>query len=128
MFPSSLLIDSTAVCNDNITNSSTCVINSNNITITINGSISASTSFLVNVDKVKNSADTLQTPSFKIYSYYDSLYDSLVDMVETGITVTMTANPITGVSINAMNKTTYTITGYEFNFTIQDNIPQNGYI
>jgi len=127
-FPSSIAIDPTAVCNDNVTNSSTCVINSGNITLSINGSIPALTSFLLTVDKVKNSAESTQTTSFTIYSYYDALYSSLVDRLETGLTVTMTANPITTASVTPLSLTTYAVTSYTLNFVLKDDISQNGYI
>ncbi len=55
MFPSTLSIDPTAVCNDDVTNSSTCIVNSNNLTININGSIATGTVFTITIDKVKNS-------------------------------------------------------------------------
>jgi hypothetical protein len=56
MFPSTLTIDPTAVCSVNVVNVSSCSVGSNNLTISVNGSISASTSFTVIVDKVKNGA------------------------------------------------------------------------
>ena len=54
IFPSSLTIDPTAICNDNVTNSSTCTVNTNNLTINMNGSVAAGTVFNVTVSKVKN--------------------------------------------------------------------------
>lgn len=56
MFPSTLTIDPTSACTVNVFNISSCVVGSNNLTISVNGSISASTSFIVIVNKVKNSA------------------------------------------------------------------------
>ncbi len=55
MFPSTLSIDPTAVCNDDVTNSSICIVSSNNLTININGSIAPGTVFTITIDKVKNS-------------------------------------------------------------------------
>jgi hypothetical protein len=129
IFPSALSVDQTSACNDNITNtSSTCNITSNNITITANGTILPSTSFLVTVSKVKNAADSVKSGSFKFYTYYDSLLDSLVDYLDTGVTVNMTANPIINVSITPLNLTVYNVGSYTFSFTLTDDIPQNGYI
>jgi len=56
IFPSTLTIDESATCSDNVLNSSTCTIASGNLTININGSLGLATSFSVTVDKVKNSA------------------------------------------------------------------------
>ncbi len=70
----------------------------------------------------------MQSATFKIYSYYDSLYTSLIDRVEAGITVTMTANLITAAAVTPSNLTTYTVTSYKFDFTLKDPVYQSGYI
>jgi hypothetical protein len=79
IFPSTLTIDPTAVCTPNVTSYSSCTTSANNVTIVINAAIPAATSFLVTVSKVKNSQDSVVSSTFKIYTYYDSLYDSLID-------------------------------------------------
>lgn len=79
IFPSTLTIDPTATCTPNITSYSTCTTSTSNVTIVINGALPAGTSFLVTVSKVKNSHDSIISSTFKIYTYYDSLYDSLID-------------------------------------------------
>ena len=54
IFPATLTIDPTATCTVNIINYSSCVINLGNITININGSVTALTAVSVVVNKVKN--------------------------------------------------------------------------
>jgi len=128
VFPSTLTVESTAICSDNVLNTSTCVVSSNNLTISVNGSLASGSSLTVIVDKVKNAGESIQSGTFKIYSYYDGLSDSLVDKIETGITVTMTANLITTASVTPSNLTTYSVTSYKIDFTLKDSITQNGYI
>ncbi len=56
IFPPTIVIDPTASCTASITNYSSCVINSGNVTININGMVSPLSSLSVTVDKVKNAA------------------------------------------------------------------------
>ena len=56
IFPATIVIDPTATCSVNIANYSSCAINSNNITININGTVLPLTAFSVAVTKVKNAA------------------------------------------------------------------------
>lgn len=81
VFPNTLTFDPSAICSDNVFNTSTCVINSNNLTISVNGSLPSLSSLTVIVDKVKNAGESIQTGTFKIYSYYDGLSDSLIDKI-----------------------------------------------
>jgi hypothetical protein len=81
VFPTSLTVDASAYCYANITETSMCIVDLNNITLYFSDEIPAGTSFAVTVSKVKNSPNLGKTGSFKIYSYYDDLYDSLVDQI-----------------------------------------------
>jgi hypothetical protein len=54
IFPATLTVDPTGSCNDNVTGTSTCTINTNNLTLQVTSLIVAGTSFTVTVDKVKN--------------------------------------------------------------------------
>lgn len=80
-FPNALTVDPTAICSDNVLNTSTCVVNSNTLTISVNGSLPSASSLTVIVDKVKNAGESVQTDTFKMYSYYDGLSDSLIDKI-----------------------------------------------
>jgi hypothetical protein len=72
----------------------------NNITINISSPIAAGTTLTITIDQVQNANEALTTSSFAIYTYYDSdLYETLVDAVTNGVTVTMTSNPISLLSI-----------------------------
>jgi hypothetical protein len=128
IFPSNAAIDPTATCSVNITNSSSCSKTSQNITIQINGSVPASSIIKVTVTVVLNAPDAITTPTFQIYTYYDSLYDSLVDQLTSGLNVTFLANTITIGSVTPANFTTYALTSYSFSLQLIDPIPQGGYI
>jgi hypothetical protein len=80
-FPNALTVDPTALCSDNVLNTSTCVVNLNTLTIPVNGSLPSASSLTVIVDKVKNAGESVQTDTFKMYSYYDGLSDSLIDKI-----------------------------------------------
>ena len=81
VFPTTLTVDPGAICSDNVFNTSTCVISSNNLTISVNGSLASGSSLTVIVDKVKNAGESIQSGTFKLYSYYDGLSDSLIDKI-----------------------------------------------
>lgn len=59
VFPSTLTVDPTAICSDNVFNTSTCVVSSNNLTISVNGSLASGSSLTVIVDKVKNGGESV---------------------------------------------------------------------
>jgi hypothetical protein len=60
----------------------------------------AGSSLTLTVSPVLNAAEAIKTSSFAIYTYYDpGQYDSLVDDVTSGVTVTMTAQEIAFLSV-----------------------------
>lgn len=63
-----------------------------------------------------------------IYTYYDSAYDSLVDRILSGVTVTMTPKTISTVTVTPASYVNYDITSYTFSITLLDPIPAGGYI
>lgn len=63
-----------------------------------------------------------------IYSYNDNQFDSLIDSLVSGLTVTMAASQIFVASVTPSNLTTYSMTSYKFDITLNDDIAQNGYI
>lgn len=55
----------------------------------MNSAVSNGYVFSVEVNGVKNAGESLTTSNFGIYTYYDSLYDSLVDKLSGSVNVTM---------------------------------------
>jgi hypothetical protein len=128
IFPSDSVVDPSATCSVNITNTSSCSKSNQNITIQINGTVSAGSIIKVIVTVVLNGPDAVTSSSFQIYTYYDNLYDSLVDQLTSGLNVTFTINTITIGSITLANYTTYASTSYSFSLQLIDSIPQGGYL
>jgi hypothetical protein len=107
----------------------TCsIISTSNITVNIVSTIVPNTALTITITNIKNANEALTTNSFAIYTYYDSQYDSLVDLANTGITVNMTPKLLSSGSVIPANMTNYAITNYEINLTLLDPIPIGGYI
>lgn len=120
-----MTIQAGATCSSTISTSS-CGIVSTNATITLAGPLTPS-SVTVTINSVKNPPAVMTTSSFKIISYYDSLFDSLVDTVTTGITLTSSANAITIASVTPSSTQVNQVTSYTFSITLNDPITMGGY-
>lgn len=127
VFPNQLAIQTgTATCS---MPSHTCSIKSaSNISVVVSSAISANSVLTITVANVKNSNEALTTSSFAIYTYYDTLYDSLVDKVESGIIATMTPRAITTGLVTPSSFTTFAIGSYKIDLTLMDYIPAGGYV
>jgi hypothetical protein len=126
-FPSEL----TAIvgaCSTNNALISCSVANASYAGLSITGVIPGSSSIVVTFPSVKNPKQTQTTSSFKIYSYYDSGLDSMVDRVTSGMTMTSTSNPITIASITPTSLVTYALTTYTIFAVLPDPIPTGGSI
>lgn len=107
----------------------TCAIkSSNNVSVTLSSAVTAASTLTVTVANVKNANEALNTSSFAIYSYWDSLYDSLVNQVTTGIVATMAAKILTPGTVTTSSLTTYASTFYRIDQTLLDLIPAGGFI
>lgn len=107
----------------------TCAIrSSNNISVTLSSAVTAASTLTVTVVNVKNANEALNTSSFAIYSYWDSLYDSLVNQVTSGIVATMAPKILTPGTVTTSSLTTYTNTFYRIDQTLLDSIPAGGFI
>ena len=107
----------------------TCTVESSqNISIVIASSINAGSTLVVSVLNVKNSNQALTTTSFSIYTYYDSQYDSQVDRLTSGMTVTMDPKTINVGSVTTSSSITFALSSYKFDLTLMDYIPAGGYI
>ena len=107
----------------------TCSITTtSNITVNIVSTILSYTALTITLPNIKNAKESLTTNSFAIYTYYDSQYDSSVDLATTGMTVNMTPKILSSGSITPTNMTNYAITNYLINLTLLDPIPVGGYI
>jgi hypothetical protein len=107
----------------------TCSITTtSNITVNIVSTILSNTALTITITNIKNAKESLTTNSFAIYTYYDSQYDSSVDLATTGMTVNMTPKILSSGSITPTNMTNYAITNYLINLTLLDPIPVGGYI
>lgn len=107
----------------------TCAIkSSSNVSVTLSSAVTAGSSLTVTVVNVKNANEALNTSSFAIYSYYDSLYDSLVNQVTSGIIATMTPKILSPGTVTTSSLTTYTKTFYRIDQTLLDSIPAGSFI
>jgi hypothetical protein len=128
VFPTTLKITIASGCTTNIANTVCNVIDQSNITVAVNGVVNGATVFRITVNSVKNLPEATSSTTVKIYTYYDALYDSLVDQVVTGLTVTMTSNPILIASVTPISLQTYFSTNYQITATLIDQIPMTGFI
>ena len=99
-----------------------------NITVTLQSTLAATSSISIVVENVTNANEAKQTDTFTFQTFYDSGYDSLVDEVTSGITITMSARELTNSSITPTSLITYDLTPYDFAFQLSDPIPAGGYI
>lgn len=127
LFPSELTA-TIGSCTTNNANSLCSVTNTSYAQLSIIGGISSNATMIVTFPSVKNPKQAQTTGSFQIYTYYDSGFDSLVDRVTSGITMTSIANSIPTGTITPTSKITYAQTTYTFAVTLSDAIPANGYI
>ena len=103
-----------------------CDVNgANNITVTLQSTLTSSITIVV--ENVTNANEAKQTDTFTFQTFYDG-YDSLVDEVTSGITITLTARELTNSSITPTSLITYDLTLYDFAFLLSDPIPAGGYI
>ena len=107
----------------------TCNIDgSANVSVSVTSGIAASTPLTVTVSSVSNAIEAKTTDSFQLYTYYDSQYDSLVDLEETNLTVTMTAKVLASGTATPASLITYELTTYDIDLPIDDPIPVDGSI
>ena len=127
VFPSDLPIETaTATCT---MAGHTCTISSStNASITVNSAITASTQLTVVVNDVHNAIEAKTTASFAIYTYYDSGYDSLVNQITSGLTITTIAKVLASGTATPTSKTTYELTSYTVEIPLDDPIPVGGSI
>jgi hypothetical protein len=120
------LTPQTSTCNANVSNSG-CSISSRNLTFILTSSLIGGSSISVVVTNILNQNSAATSSSFIIYTYYDSGYDSLVDNLLSGVTVTMTANQIAAATVAANSMVVGAITTYNFSISLKDPIPMGGY-
>lgn len=116
-------------CTSNVTGATCTITSANNITLNITANVAGGTQFSVNLANVTNGQQALQTDSFSIHSYYlKDDYQTLVDSVIAGLTVTLQANQINSPVITPATLVTFQKVNYNFSMTLSDPIPIGGFI
>lgn len=117
LFPPETTLNSNSSCTSTL---GVCSANSstNSINITLSASVAKTSNVSIVITNVMNPYTTTTTSSFKIYSYYNSS-DSMVDILESGLTVKATSNPMLDLTLSLSNSTVAAISNYKFdiNFT-----------
>jgi hypothetical protein len=126
VFPTTITLG--ASCSSPNASLSCTVFNSTYGNISVSSTLAAGSILRIVFTSVKNANQALLSSSLIISTYYDSLLDSLVDSVSSGLTMTFVANElISNVLVLPSDSTTYALSDYTFSIKLLDNILSGGY-
>ena len=127
MFPSIITLGTS--CSSPNSSLSCSISNSTYANISVSSTIAASSIIRITFSSVKNANQAQTSTSLSITTYYDSLLDSLVDTLSTGLTIAFVSNELTSnVIVLPSSSITYALSDYTFSVKLLDGILSGGYI